>query len=76
MRFRSEMAQNTQALIEAVNQMEQGFININQLLNNPLDTEIDIEDAELGKDVFKQYNYEELTTLLDSPTTAIRLLSF
>ena len=67
LRFRSEMAQNTQAMVEAVNQLEQGFISLNQLLNNPLGAEIDVEDVEMNTGVFKEYNYEELTNLLDDP---------
>ncbi|WP_298511698.1 TolC family protein [uncultured Kordia sp.] len=67
LRFRSEMAQNTQAMVEAVNQLEQSFVSLNQLLNNPTGTEIDIEDVELGEGIFKTYNYDELTQLLDDP---------
>ena len=67
LRFRSEMAQNTQAMVEAVNQLEQAFISLNQILNNPIATEIDIEDVELDKGIFKNYNYDELTNLLDDP---------
>lgn len=67
LRFRSEMAQNTQAMVEAANQLEQAFVSLNQLLNNPVATEIDIEDVELDKGVFKNYNYDELTGLLDDP---------
>ncbi|MDY8137957.1 TolC family protein [Aquimarina sp. 2201CG5-10] len=67
LRFKSEMAQNTQSMVEAINQLEQSFISLNQLLNNPVETEIDIKDAELNKDVFEQYNYDDLTQLLDDP---------
>ncbi|UII78776.1 TolC family protein [Flagellimonas sp. CMM7] len=67
LRFKSEMAQNTQALVEAVNQLDQGYVLLNQILNNPTETEIDIKDAELDKGVFQEYNYEELTEILDDP---------
>ena len=67
LRFQSEIAQNTQSMVEAVNSLEQGFISLNQLLNNPLNAEIDIENVELDKGVFEQYNYDELTQLLDDP---------
>ncbi|WP_299242454.1 TolC family protein [uncultured Aquimarina sp.] len=67
LRFKSEMAQNTQSMVEAINQLDQSFIALNQLLNNPVETEIDIEEAELNKGVFEQYNYDELTELLDDP---------
>ncbi len=67
LRFRSQMAQNTQAMVEAVNQLEQSFISLNQLLNNPVATEIDIKDVELNKGVFSEYNYNHLAELLDDP---------
>ncbi|MEM6893627.1 MAG: TolC family protein [Bacteroidota bacterium] len=67
LRFRSEMAQNMQTMIEAINQLEQGYISLNQVLNNPLDMEIDVEDVALDEGVFKRYNYEQLTNLLDDP---------
>ncbi|MCH2196674.1 TolC family protein [Kordia sp.] len=67
LRFRSEMAQNTQVMVEAANQLEQAFIILNQLLNNPVSTEIDIEDVELDKGIFKNYNYDQITELLDDP---------
>ncbi|MEO0572178.1 MAG: TolC family protein [Bacteroidota bacterium] len=67
LRFRSELAQNTQTMIEAINQLDQGFIDLNQVLNNPVDFEIDVEDAVLNQGVLKQYNYEELFNLLDNP---------
>ncbi len=67
LRFRSEMAQNQQSLIEAVNQLEQGFIILNQVLNNPLDTQIDVEEVELDQGVFERYNYNELRKFLDDP---------
>ncbi|MEM9544872.1 MAG: TolC family protein [Bacteroidota bacterium] len=67
LRFRSEMAQNMQSMVQAVNQMEQGFIGLNQVLNNPLNLEIDVEDVDIGVGVFERYNYDELTALLDDP---------
>lgn len=76
LRFQSEMAQNTQSMIEAINQLEQSFIGLNQLLNNPVEMEIDIEDAELNKGVFEQYNYDELTELLDNPTLREPFIEF
>ena len=67
LRFRSEMAQNQQSLIEAINQLEQGFVILNQVLNNPLDTQIDVEEVVLDEGVFERYNYNELKGLLDDP---------
>ncbi|WP_298530770.1 TolC family protein [uncultured Algibacter sp.] len=68
LRFRSEMAQNTQELIEARNQLNQSFFELNQILNNPVDTPIDVEEAELSKGIFESYNYEQLGAFIDDPT--------
>ncbi|MEO0337670.1 MAG: TolC family protein [Bacteroidota bacterium] len=67
LRFRSQVAQNTQTMVEAINQMEQGFVRLNQVLNNKIEMEIDIEDVELDKGVFENYNYDELVSFLDDP---------
>jgi outer membrane protein TolC len=67
LRFRSEAAQNTQSLVEVYNQLEQTFFILNQLLNNPIDYKIDIEEAELGEGILKNYNYQQLRDLIDDP---------
>lgn len=67
LRFRSERAQNTQSLVEAYNQLEQTFFILNQLLNNPIDYKIDIDEAELGEGILKNYNYQQLRELIDDP---------
>jgi len=67
LRFQSQMAQNTQTMIEAINQLDQAFIAINQLLNNPISYELDILDAKIGEGVFEDYNYKQLADLLDNP---------
>lgn len=67
LRFRSQLAQDTQSMVEAINQLEQGFIGLNQALNNPIAYEIDVEDVVLAEGVFERYNYTELTDLLDDP---------
>ena len=69
LRFRSEMAQNTQTMVEAINQLEQGFLFLNQVLNNPSNLEIDVVDVELNAGVLEDYKYDELFGLLDNPTT-------
>ena len=68
LRFRSQQAQNTQSLVEAVNQLEQAFISINQLLNQPINRDIDVNEAELGKGIFTEYDYAELRDFLDNPS--------
>ncbi len=76
LRFRSQMAQNTQAMVEAINQLEQGFVNLNQVLNNPVNMEIDVDDAELREGIFEQYNYERMIGLLDDPTLREPFIDF
>ena len=67
LRFRSQLAQNTQTLIESFNAMRQAIIDINQYTNTPVNSDIDVAEASLGQGVFEQYNYKELTNLLDHP---------
>jgi outer membrane protein TolC len=67
LRFKSELAQDMQAMIEAANSLEQGFFSLNQLLNNPVDLNIDVDEAELEKGIYEQYSYIQLRGLLDDP---------
>lgn len=67
LRFKSESVQNTQDLIEAVNQLDQSFYVLNQVLNNPIDNKIDVEDAVIKEGVFSNYNYKRLGEFLDDP---------
>jgi outer membrane protein len=76
LRFRSEMAQNTQQMVEAVNQLEQAFYNLNFILNNPIESKIDVEEAELLEGVFENYNYKQLGTFLDDPTLRLPFVKF
>ena len=65
LRFTGERAQNTQTFIESINQLQQAYISLNQLLNNPIDLEIDVDDAELGQGILKNYNYNLLKDIID-----------
>ena len=76
LRFNSEMAQNMQALIEAVNQVEQAFYAINELLNYSVDREIDIVEAALGEGVFEEYSYEFVQQFIDDPTVRKAFVDF
>lgn len=67
LRFRSELANDMQAMIEAANSLEQAFFALNQVLNNPIDYNIDVDEAELENGLFEQYNYTQLRELLDDP---------
>ena len=76
LRFRSEMAQNTQDMVEAINQLEQAYYALNQLLNNPINYEIDVEETELSKGIFSDYKYEQLGQFLDDPTLRTPFVKF
>ncbi|MEM6514795.1 MAG: TolC family protein [Bacteroidota bacterium] len=76
LRFRSEMAQNTQQVVEAINQLEQSFFTLNQLLNNPINLKIDVQEAELKQGVFENYNYDQLGQFLDNPTLKNSFVKF
>ncbi|AXG69969.1 outer membrane protein TolC [Kordia sp. SMS9] len=76
LRFRSQLAQNTQNLIDASNQLRQSFNTINQLMNVPINTEIDIQDAELSTGIFENYRYKDLLEVLDNPKLQPALIEF
>ena len=76
LRFRSEKVQNTQEMIEAINQLEQGYYDLNQILNNPIDAKIDVEEAELLEGIFGNYNYEQLGTFIDDPSLKTSFVKF
>ena len=76
LRFQSELAQNMQAVIEGVNALEQGFIALNELLNHPIDREIDVEDARINEGVFEQYDYEQIREFLDDPSIQSIFIDF
>ncbi|WP_299886869.1 TolC family protein [uncultured Lacinutrix sp.] len=76
LRFRSQLAQNTQNLIDAGNQLRQAFFTINQLMNTSINKEIDIEDAVLSEGVFKNYKYEDFYDILDNPKLQSALIEF
>ena len=48
------MAQDTQLLVEAYNALKEGQHKLNQLVNNPVNLEIDIEDSELSEGEYEK----------------------
>ena len=76
LRFKSEQAQNTQVLVEAGNQLEQAFFSLNQLLNNDINYEIDVEDAELNEGIFENYSYQKKGRLIDDPALRANFVAF
>ena len=77
-RFQSEMATNTQSLIDALNSFQQGQHAINAILNNPIDTRIAIEDVELENGPFepKEFSYRKLSAIMDDPAESIILENY
>ncbi|QCX00607.1 hypothetical protein FGM00_11020 [Aggregatimonas sangjinii] len=76
LRFRSQLAQNMQTLIEAGNQLNQAYFTVNQLMNNPIDTEIDVEDAVISEGLFSNYKYQDFYDILDDPKLRPNLVDF
>ncbi|WP_350288981.1 TolC family protein [uncultured Croceitalea sp.] len=76
LRFRSQLAQNMQTLIEAGNQLNQAYFTVNQLMNNPIDTEIDVEDAIISEGLFSNYKYQDFYEILDNPKLRPNLVDF
>jgi len=76
LRFRSELASNTQDFIDANRDLVQSMFTINQLLNNPIELEIDIEQADIGRGIFTGYSYAKLKDLIDNPLMRPALIEF
>lgn len=76
LRFKSEMAQNMQTTVEAVNQLEQGFVLLNQVLNNAPNFKIDVEDIGIEQGIFEQYKYAEIFDFLDDPSLREPFIDF
>jgi outer membrane protein TolC len=67
LRFKSQLAQNVQELINASNKLNQSYLTLNQLMNNEIDMRIGISDADMDSELFKNYDYELFEELFDSP---------
>jgi outer membrane protein TolC len=76
LRFRSELANDMQLLVESANALDQAFFQLNQVLNNPIDYEIDVDEVELEKGLFEQYNSVQLREVLDEPLLRKPLVNF
>lgn len=76
LRFQSEIAQNTQQMVEASNQLDEQFYRLNNLLNNPLQKKIDIEGVTMDDDVFRVYDYDAFIDFLDNPQTREAFVNF
>ena len=76
LRFKSELASNTQDFIDANRDLVQSMYTINQLLNNPIELEIDIEQADIGQGIFTGYSYVKMKDLIDNPVMRPALIEF
>ncbi len=76
LRLRSQKAQNTQTLVEAINQLQKSYGYINQLTNKLPDYKIDIKEANLNDDIFRDYNYDGFMNLINTPSLREKLVDF
>lgn len=76
LRFKSEKAQNTQELIQAINKYEQALVELNRILNNPINRDIDVDDSELQEKYAQNSNYMQLASYLDDPTLRETFVKF
>ncbi|MEM7416667.1 MAG: TolC family protein [Gemmatimonadota bacterium] len=68
LRLESEAARDMQALVDAVNALEQSFHAINELVNRPVDREIDVADISMEGGAFSDERFEEMRQILDDPS--------
>lgn len=68
LRLESEAARDMQSLIDAVNALEQSYHAINELLNQPIDREIDVADVAMQNGAFTDERFEEIRSILDDPS--------
>lgn len=76
LRFKSQLAQNTQSMIEARNSLSQAYYQINQLINNPISNKISIEDTIISTGNFQNATYDFLIETLDDPKKRHTLIAF
>ena len=68
LRLESEAARDMQSLVDAVNALDQGFHAINQLVDQPVDREIDVLDASAADGAFTDADFEVIRGILDDPS--------
>ncbi|WP_082795744.1 TolC family protein [Flammeovirga sp. SJP92] len=76
LRFQSQLAQNTQGMIEAKNTVAQSHLALNKLLNLPMDERLVLEDSLLLGVQEQNEAYEQLIELLDQPNERFLLTEF
>jgi outer membrane protein TolC/ABC-type uncharacterized transport system substrate-binding protein len=76
LRWKSELAQATQNIVLAQNNMHQSLHALNETLSNPIDLKIDVEDANLSEGVFEKYDYERVFKVIDDPILRVKFVKF
>ncbi|MBB3699529.1 TolC family protein [Flammeovirga yaeyamensis] len=76
LRFQSQLAQNTQGMIEAKNTVAQSHLMLNKLLNLPMEERLILEDSLLLGAQNNNKEYEDLMLLLDQPKDRFLLTEF
>ena len=76
LRFKSQLAQNTQGMIEARNTLNQAYYQINQLLNRPITADVDVKDTILVDSKDEDHHYSYLSQMLDDPLQKEKLTRF
>ncbi len=76
LRFRSQKAQDTQAMVEAANLLHQSFAGLNFLLNNPVNYRIDIKDVSLEEGIFKNYKYDNIILVIENSSMREQFIDF
>ncbi len=76
LRWKSELAQATQNLVSAKLTLQQSFSALNEVLTNPIDFKIDVEEASLEEGVFQKYKYQNVYEIIDNPIQRKKLIRF
>jgi outer membrane protein TolC len=76
LRFKSELAQNSLSLVTANSSFQQSLNQLNFLLNNPIVSSIDVEDAIIAEGYFNRYKYGDLLKILDNPKLRPKMIEF
>ncbi|NME72608.1 TolC family protein [Flammeovirga aprica] len=76
LRFQSQLAQNTQGMIEAKNAVAQSHLTLNKLLNLPMDDRLVLKDSLLLGVQEQNDAYGQLMELLDQPRERYLLTEF
>lgn len=76
LRLQSAAARDMQSLIEAINELQRAHYAINQLLNRPINREIDVADDWAGGELVAGSAYDQLLGWMDDPSIRVLLEDF